>query len=351
MASSTVSTYPSAANEALASEDQQKDVQALPAILTRRDLTVLMVLTVVFISNINGVQFAGPTAFLYWTFGLLTFLLPTAYVTQWLAKRFPGQGGIYLWAVQILGPQWGFISAFCAWLSGTIAVVAAIEGSTVFIQYLAPTWFTQPLQLCFAIIVLLCIAAAITMLPLRILVRVLLVIVVLYIGVCIAQGIAGGVWLLQGHHAAVSLTDPATWQFSAGNVAVYGIVILGLLGVNAPLVMGGEIRGGVTGALRARHYVWFGIAVSFLAYITGTLGVMIVVPPAQTGTAVANVLAIQIVFGTVAGSITSIVSALGYLGITMACILMFSRFMNCVAKDFKPPSVLDACELFRCPDT
>ncbi len=292
MASSTVPTYPSAANEIHASEEQQKDVHTFPAVLTRRDLTVLMVLTVVFISNISGVQFAGPAAFLYWSLGLLTFLLPTAYITQWLAKRFPGQGGIYLWAVQILGPQWGFISAFCAWLSGTIAVVAAVEGCTVFIQYLAPTWFANPLQLCFAIIVLLSIAAIITTLPLRILVRVLLVIVVLYIGVCVAQGIAGGVWLLQGHHAAVSFTNPATWQLNAGNIAVYGIVILGLLGVNAPLVMGGEIRGGVAGALHARHYVWFGIAISFLAYITGTLGVMIVVPPAQTGTVVANILPI-----------------------------------------------------------
>ena len=339
MASSAVPTYSSVSTNS-SEEQPQQDALAFPAVLTRRDLTVLMVLTVIFIANINGVQFAGPAAFLYWALGLLTFLIPTAYVTQWLAKRFPGQGGIYLWAVQILGPQWGFISAFCAWLSGTIAVVSAVEGCTVFIQYLAPTWFMHPIQLCIAIIVLLCVAAAVTTLPLRILVRILLVIAVLYIGVCITQGVAGVVWLLQGHSAAVSLTDPAQWQLNVGNVAVYGIVILALLGVNTPLVMGGEIRGGIAGAIRARHYVWLGVGLSFLAYIAGTFGVMVVVPSTQAGVPAANIQAIQIVFGTFAGNIASVLAALGYLGVTMACILMFSRFLNRVAKDSNLPQFL-----------
>ncbi len=339
MASSAVPTYSSVPTNS-SDEQQRRDGHAFPAVLTRRDLTVLMVLTVVFIANINGVQFAGPAAFLYWMLGLLTFLLPTAYVTQWLAKRFPGQGGIYLWAIQILGPQWGFISAFCAWLSGTIAVVSAIEGCTVFIQYLAPTWFAHPLQLCFAIIVLLCMAAAVSTLPLRLLVRILSAIAVLYISVCITQGIAGGVWLLQGHSAVVSLTDPAQWQLNTGNVAVYGIVILALLGVNTPLVMGGEIRGGVSGAIRARHYVWLGVGLSFLAYIAGTFGIMAVVPAAQAGAPIANIQAIQIVFGTVAGNTASVLAALGHLGITIAYILMFSRFLNRVAKDANLPQLL-----------
>ena len=350
MASSAVPTYSSVSTNS-SDEQPQKDAPAFPAVLTRRDLTVLTVLTIVFIANINGVQFAGPATFLYWTLGLLTFLLPTAYVTQWLAKRFPGQGGIYLWAIQILGPQWGFISAFCAWLSGTIAVVSAIEGCTVFIQYLAPTWFAHPLQLCFAITVLLCIAAAVSTLPLRLLVRILLAIAVFYISVCMTQGIAGGVWLLQGHHAAISLTDPAQWQLNAGNVAVYGIVILALLGVNTPLVMGGEIRGGITGAIRARHYVWLGVGLSFLAYIAGTFGIMAVVPASQAGATTANIQVIQIVFGTLVGNTASVLTALGHLGITIAYILMFSRFLSRVAQDSNLPQLLTRVNRAGVPTT
>ncbi len=321
----------------------------LPAVLTMRDLTVLFVLTVVFIANVSGVQFAGPAAFPYWILSLLTFLLPTAYVTQWLAKRFPGSGGIYLWAVQILGPQWGFISAFCAWLSGTIAVVSAIEGCTVFIQYLAPTWFTHPLQLCLAIVAILLIATAINVLPLRYLVRILLVLVALYLGVCMMQGIAGGLWLWQGHHAAVSFTTPAQWQLNTSNFAVYGIIILALLGANAPLVLGGEIRGGNAGAIRARHYVWWGTGLSFLAYIAGTFGVMAVVPSAQAGTPLANIQTIQMVFGSFAGNAAAVCVALGHLGIAIAYILMFSRFLHVVAKDSHLPHTLTNINRYGVP--
>ena len=66
-----------------------KKLEPLPAILGTGDLVVLMVLIVLFVANNNGVQLAGPAAFFYWGLGLLTFLLPCAYVTRWLARRFP----------------------------------------------------------------------------------------------------------------------------------------------------------------------------------------------------------------------------------------------------------------------
>ena len=335
MASSTVLT-----NSPTSEELPKKDAPTFPAVLRMRDLTVLFVLTVVFIANTSGVQFAGPAAFPYWMLGLLTFLLPTAYVTQWLAKRFPGQGGIYLWAIQILGPQWGFISAFCAWLGGTIAVVSAIESCIVFIQYLVPTWFTQSIQLCLAIVVILCVAAVIVCLPLRVVVRILLVFAALYLIVCMTQGIAGGVWLLQGHHAAVALNVPTQWQLNSSNIAVYGIVILALLGANAPLILGGEIRGGNAQASRASHYVWWGTGLSFLAYVAGTFGVMVTVPANQAGTPAANIQAIQMVFGTYAGNTASILVALGHIGIAIAYILMFSRLLHIVARDSHLPRFL-----------
>ena len=314
--------------------------EKLPAVLTIRDMTVLFVLTVVFISNSNGVQFGGPAAFSYWLLGLFTFLLPTAYVTQWLAKRFPGQGGIYLWAIQILGPRWGFISAFCAWLSGTIAVVSSIEGCTIFIQYLEPTWFANPLQLCLAIIVILLIATVANCLPLRQLVRVLLVLTILYLSVFVAQGIAGGVWLAQGHHAALSLTTPSLWQLNPTNFAVYGVIILALLGVNVPLTLGGELRGGNAGAIRARHYVWWGAGISFLAYLIGTFGIMAVVPPDQAVVPLANIQVIRMALGPVAGNIAAVLVALGHFGIAIAYILMFSRLLGVVAKNSSLPSFL-----------
>src|SRR5438270_13007652 len=74
----------------------------LPAVLGMRDLTLFMVLIVVFVSNTNGVQSGGPVAFLYWTLGLITFLVPCAFVTRWLVRHYPGQCAPYLWIGRIL---------------------------------------------------------------------------------------------------------------------------------------------------------------------------------------------------------------------------------------------------------
>ncbi len=341
MASTLVPSYPSDKTQALVPDNQPPEgIKAFPAVLRMRDLTVLSFLTIVFMSNVNGVQLAGPAAFLYWTFGVLTFLVPTAYVTQWLVKRYPGQGGIYLWAVEILGQHWGFISAFCAWICATLATVSSSEGSIVYIQYLVPTWFTHPVELCFAIVALVAIATTVSILPLRILMRILLTIAVLYFSVCITQGIAGGVWLLQGHPAAVALNQPAQWGLNSGNIAVYGIVIVALLGINTPLVMGGEIRGGNAGTIRTRHFIWLGIAFTFVAYISGTFGVMVVVPASQAGAPSASIQVISLVFGGFAGTLAAIFTALGHFAITTAYVLMFSRFLNHVAKDSNLPAFL-----------
>ncbi|GAC1406564.1 MAG: hypothetical protein NVSMB49_26250 [Ktedonobacteraceae bacterium] len=354
MASPSAPTYPFVDTSALPLEQkpllyEKKDAQQLPSVLTIRDLTVLFVLTVVFISNVNGVQFAGPAAFPYWILGMVTFFLPIAYITQWLAARYPGQGGIYLWAIRILGPQWGFITAFCAWFSGTIAVVSAIEGSTVFIQYLAPTWFNNSLQLCIALLAVLLIATTISILPLRFLMRILFVLAILYFSVYVVQGIASGVWLAQGHHAAVPLNIPARWQPNTRNFAVYGIIILALLGTNVPHILGGEIRGGNTGMLRARHYVWWGSGIAFLAYMVGTFSVMVVVPSSQAGTPLANIQVIQVVFGPSAGSIAAVLAALGHIGIAIAYILMFSRFLSIAAKDAYLPRQLAKTNRYGVP--
>ncbi|HVB74823.1 MAG TPA: amino acid permease, partial [Ktedonobacteraceae bacterium] len=182
-------------------------VVPLPAVLGTGDLTVLMVLIVLFVANNNSVQIGGPAAFFYWAFGLLTFLLPCAYITRWLALRFPGQGAPYLWATRILGTRWSFFSAFSAWLPGVLVIVAAIQSSLIFVQYLAPNWFTTSAQQGLAIVTILIVPTAIACIPLRQLKRILLVLATFYVGVFVLLGIAGIWWLSSGHAAATALNN------------------------------------------------------------------------------------------------------------------------------------------------
>ena len=316
--------------------------RSLPAILGKRDLTVMMVLIILFVANTSGVQFAGPSAFLYWTLGLLTFLVPCAFVTRWLARRFPGQGAPYLWATRILGPRWSFLSAFCAWLPGILAVVSAIESSLLFIQYLAPTWFVTPFQQGLAIVLILVVPTAIACLPLRWLRKILLLIATLYVCIFLLLGIAGGWWLTHGHPAALPFNRPSDWMPTGGNVGAYGVVILAYLGVDVPLFMGGEVRGGRAGARRATSYVWWGTALAFLAYVAGTFGIMVIVPPGQSGAMSAPIIAIQAIFGPEAGTAATIILAASQIALTIAYLLLFSRLLVVVAQDRRLPAALTA---------
>ncbi len=317
-----------------------RETRQLPKVLGKRDLVVLMLLVVLFVANNNGVQFGGPAAFVYWVFGLLTFLIPCAFVTQWLALRFPGQGAPYLWATRILGPRWSFFSAFCTWLPGILAVVAAIENGLIFVQYLAPTWFTTPAQQGVAIVLVLIVPTLAACIPLKWLKHILLVVAILYVGVFLLLGIAGVWWLKSGHPAATALNIPGTWLPTNSNFAVYGLVILACLGVDIPIFMGSEIRGGQDTAKRATSYVWWGTALSFIAYVAGTFGIMVIVPPSHSGIMAANVVAIQMVFGSYAGNAAAIVLALSQVGFTIAYILTFSRLLVVVAQDHRLPASL-----------
>lgn len=317
-----------------------KKVEPLPAILGTGDLVVLMVLIVLFVANNNGVQLAGPAAFFYWGLGLLTFLLPCAYVTRWLARRFPGQGAPYLWATRILGERWSFFSAFTAWLPGVLVTVAAIQSSLIFVQYLAPGWFTTPIEQGLAIVLILIVPTAVACLPLRLLKRILLVLATFYVGVFVLLGLAGILWLTSGHLAATAFNTTGAWMPNKNNFAAYGVVILAYLGVDVPLFMGGEIRGGKSGSRRATSYVWWGTAIVFVAYMLGTFGVMAIVPPSQSGGMSANVIAISMVLGPVAGGIADVVLAVGQVALTIVYILTFSRLLVVVAQDRRLPAAL-----------
>ena len=326
-----------------ASTLQKQDTQhknSLPAVLSRRDLTALMLLIVLFIANTSAVQFGGPASFLYWALGLVTFLIPCAAVTQWLGKRFPGQGAPYLWTTRILGPRWSFFSAFCAWLPGVLAVVSAIESGIIFIQFLAPTWFTSQAEQALVVVLVLVICTAIACLPLRWLKWLLCRVALLYLSVFLLLGVAGGFWLLSGHQAAVALNVPTSWKPTGGNFGVYGVVILALLGADIPIFMGGEVRGGKAAARRATSYVWWGTGLSILAYVIGTFGVMVIVPPAQSGVMSANVQAISTVFGPLAGTVVDVVLIISQFALTVAYILMFSRLLVVTAQDRRLPTKL-----------
>ncbi|MFL5655201.1 MAG: amino acid permease, partial [Ktedonobacteraceae bacterium] len=275
-----------------------------------------------------------------WTLGLLTFLVPCAYITQWLGRLFPGAGASYLWASRILGPKWGVFSAFCSWIPSVLVVVLGIQGSLLFLQYLVPAWFVTPLQQCIGIIGILLLVTVITCIPLRWLKYGLLVLALFSLAIYGSLGVAGIWWLWSQHPAAVSLSTPSLWQLNRSNMAIYGLVILAFLGVEVPLLLGGELGGGVAGAKRAMSYVWWGAGLTFAAYIIATFGLLVVVPPDQAGALSSGATALALVFGSLVGKSAVIVLICVQIASAVASLLAHSRLLAIVARDHHLPEAL-----------
>jgi len=56
----------------------------------------------------------GVTVWL-WIISLILFFWPQGIAVIELAHRFPGEGGVYLWAKEVFGDFHGFLSGWCYW--------------------------------------------------------------------------------------------------------------------------------------------------------------------------------------------------------------------------------------------
>src|ERR671935_2692908 len=123
-------------------DEQQMISERIAPVLVARtlgpfDLVVIFVAIVLFINNSSGVQFAGPSMFIFWPIAFLTFLITGAFVTAQLGRMFPEEGSIYVWTHKALGPFWGFLAGFLAWWPGPIVMVTAGILVATFIQQAA----------------------------------------------------------------------------------------------------------------------------------------------------------------------------------------------------------------------
>ena len=76
----------------------------------------------------------GVTVWL-WIISLLLFFWPQGIAVIELAHRYPGEGGVYLWAKEVFGDFHGFLSGWCYWTNNMLyvpTVMLYFVGVTVF---------------------------------------------------------------------------------------------------------------------------------------------------------------------------------------------------------------------------
>jgi glutamate:GABA antiporter len=80
--------------------------------LRLRDLVFFDICAIVSLRWVAAAAHAGPGSFVLWVIAALFFFLPSAMVVGSLARRFPEEGGLYVWTKRAFGDQHAFL---CGW--------------------------------------------------------------------------------------------------------------------------------------------------------------------------------------------------------------------------------------------
>jgi PAS domain S-box-containing protein len=337
----------------LPSEQQVKGL--LPCVLSRLDMLALFIAIVVWIPSPAAIQVSlgvGPVIYCFWILGLVTFLVPGAVVTAQLNRLMPAEGAIYVWTHRVLGPIWGFVAGFCAWLPGILVmhlgcnfIVTLVRGIYAQLWKREPDWLTLPWQQGIIVLGIFLFTGWVATLSLPLVMKVAKGIIALYAGAILIVGFAGVIWICRGHAPQIPLTFGQI-RWDSESFALYGAIVLPLLGIEVPLNMSAETRQ----ADAARLFLRWGPFLAVAAYMLGTFGVMTVVSSRQIMVIpYSPLIAITMVFGS---SIATLIGVLFVSFFVVAMILyqvVFARILFVAALDSRLPTVLATTNRYAAP--
>lgn len=245
--------------------------------LGRRDLVLLFVVAVFNLNVVPSIAANGGVTVWLWVISLLLFFWPQGIAVIELAHRYPGEGGVYLWAKEVFGDFHGFLSGWCYWTNNMLyvpTVMLYFVGVSVYV--LGPGHQGLADNKVFASI------ASLTLLALLTLFNILglgvgkwinnLGAIGTFVAAAVLIGLGVVIWTRFG--TTITRADfaiPANPKFVLNS---FGVICFGLVGLELASVMGDEIqdpRRTLPGAV-----AWGGV-LSGALYIGATLTLLIAV--------------------------------------------------------------------------
>jgi amino acid transporter len=320
-------------------EDRMISEKIAPVLVARTlgpfDLVVIFVAIVLFIINSAGLQFAGPSVFVFWTVAFATFLITGGFVTAQLGRMFPEEGSLYVWTHKTLGPFWGFFAGFVAWWPGPMVMVASGVLVANFIQQIGlffdKSILTKNWEIGIVVLAVLVFSAAMSLLRMRLTQNYVNIQFFAYAVAIFLIGLAGVVWLLKGNASATSFGSG--WNpFQAdklalgvpANLTFFSFAILALLGIETPLNMGVEVNGGEKAI---RTYLFWGCIIVMAAYLWTTWGNMVAIKAGGANGVTGGAQAVGVAMGKWAGVLVAVILAWVFLTATVVYNYAFARLL------------------------
>ena len=249
----------------------------LKRVLGRWDLVLLFVVAVFNLNVVPSIAANGGVTLWLWIVALVFFFWPQGIAVIELAHRYPGEGGVYLWAKEVFGDFHGFLSGWCYWTNNMLYV------PTVMLYFVGVSVFAMgPGHAALADDKNFAMMASIALLVLLTVLNIIglgvgkwlnnVGAIGTFVAAAVLIGLGVTVWSRFG--TTVTATDfrvPADAKFVLNS---FGVICFGLVGLELASVMGDEIRDPqktLPGAV-----VWGGV-ISGVLYIGATLTLLVAI--------------------------------------------------------------------------
>ena len=238
------------------------------------DLVLWNIVTVVGLRWVAVAAHTGPGSLILWISAGVLFFVPCAFVVARLSRRYPEEGGFYVWTREVFGPWHGFFCAICYFLSTLFylptLLLSGLSMAAVGFGFQQDKWIMVSLSL---VIVWIMLAANLAGLQIGKWGSDLGGTATVTVGALLMTASAFA-WI----HAGFSTPNPGSaliphWDWQKINF--WSQIALGFTGLELGTVMAGEIRGPETTLPRA---VWISGAAISAFYVGGTLAVLALVP-------------------------------------------------------------------------
>ena len=308
-------------------------------VLGRADLLLFSVSAVLTIDTLASAASMGVTWFTWWFITMAFFFLPYGLMTAEMGAAWPGEGGVYVWVREAMGPRWGSLAAWFYWINNaywTASVYMVFGGTfhTIFLrERLGPAlregWGATWLQAGIAIL-LTWITVAIGVVRLDVSKW------LPNLGALVKTAIFLGLGVL-GLSSIASGRSPAN-DFSLGgfaprwsdSLAFLPVLIYNAMGFELMSSAGGEMKDPQRDVPRVTLLAGFVIAV---VYTLGVLGILLAVPLAELNLVTGTWDALEVLgrqWGS-AGGMLVLLLGVGFLYACVANIVTWSLGVNRVA--------------------
>src|SRR5712664_3429837 len=254
-----------------------REAPHLRRVLGRWDLVLLFVVAVFNLNVVPSIAANGGVTVWLWIISLTLFFWPQGIAVIELAQRYPGEGGVYLWAKKEFGDFHGFLSGWCYWTNNMMyvpTIMLYFVGVSVFV--LGPKQQSLADNKVFALTASLALLAVLVVLNVSGLGVGKWINNVGGVGTFVAAAVLIGlgliVWFRFG--TAVTAADfhiPANPRFVLNS---FGVICFGVVGLELASIMGDEIEN--PRRILPRAVAWGGV-LSGLLYLGTTFTLLVAV--------------------------------------------------------------------------